>query len=687
MFKYSKNWLSKITQTQIDYKDFDKNWLDLQGFEISTEEKVGDDEIIEIEVKANRPDMLSHLGVWREFNVYKGGKTVPNILSTLDYSKFGSPKINVKIETKDIGNVALIEIKNVDNSGETPSEIQDLLSSFGIKSISPIVDLGNYIMLEIGQPIHIYDLDKLGNTIKFSNSLGGEKITTLNGDDVEIPQNSIVISNDDGIVCLAGIIGTKDVEITKDTKNILIESAYFDAVKIRIASQKTHISTLASYRFERGIDSDNSVNAGCVIAENITNVCGGEIVGAFIVNQPKPDNVIKIDVNKVNSLIGIKITAKEIKDLLETYYYSVKIITNDVIEAICPRYRLDLELDVDVIADIAQIYGYHNIEPTTTNLSVKYEPNYIKIYSDKLRELMLGCGINECISYSFIADDAIDKMGIDKESKLWGDITIMNPLSNKFAIMRSTMLYSMINTYTYNLSKNNECEPIFELGSVFFRDTKSDTGYNQKTMLAVLLNGNKINKGFGIDKNIVYDFYDMKSILQLITEEFVIDVELKNTKEHFFEKGLGAEIFVNGVFSGHIGVLKSSILPNFENGKLISGQVLFMELCVDNLTQNSTKIGQISKFPSVFREYNLLVANDKEFKKYSSDIKDISNTIISLDVNDIYKGKGVDDGYTSVLIAIEYSSIDKTLSSEEIEVIENQMLDMLKNKYDIKLKI
>lgn len=687
MFKYSKNWLSKIAKSEVDYKDFDKNWLDLQGFEIATEEKIGNDEIIEIEVKANRPDMLSHLGVLREFNVYKGGKTVPNILSTLDYSKLGKLQTNVKIETKDLGNLALIEIRNVDNSGETPDEIKELLNAFDIKSINPIVDLGNYIMLEVGQPIHIYDLDKLGGTIKFSNSKGGEKITTLNGENVEIPQDSIVISNEDDIVCLAGIIGTKDVEITSETKNILIESAYFDAVKIRIASQKTHISTLASYRYERGIDSDNCINAGGLIAEKIVETCGGNITGAYAINEPKPDNIKKIKISKANSLIGFNLTAKQAKELLENYYYSVKIIDDDLIEVVCPRYRLDLELDVDVIADIAQIYGYHNIEPTLTNLSVKYEPNFVKIYSDKLRQLMLGCGLNECISYSFIAEDAMKKMGIDKQSKLWGDISILNPLSNKFAIMRPTMLYSMITTYVYNLSKNNECEPIFELGSVFYRDAKTDTGYNQKTMLSVLLNGNKINKGFGIDKDVAYDFYDIKAILQLIANEFVVDIELKNSDEQIFEKGMGAEIFVNGVASGFIGIAKSSMLQNFENGKLINGQVLFMELCVDNLSQNSTKIGQISKFPSIFREYNLLVENNKEFAKYAEDIKQISNTIVSLEVKDIYKGKGVKEDYTSVLIAIEYSSMDKTLSSEEIEEIEKQILDMLKQKYDIQLKM
>jgi len=458
-------------------------------------------------------------------------------------------------------------------------------------------------------------------------------------------------------------------------------------IKLRIASQKTHISTLASYRFERGIDSDNCVNAGALTAEKILEVCGGEVAGVDIVNHTKPDNVKQIKVSKANSLVGFNLTAKQAKELLEKYYYKVNVIDDDIIEVVCPRYRLDLDLDVDVIADIAQIYGYHNIVPTTTNLSVKYEPNFVKIYSDKLRTLMLGCGLNECISYSFISEDAMQKMGIDKQSKLWGDISIMNPLSNKFAIMRPTMLYSMLTTYAYNLAKNGECSPIFELGSVFFRDANADTGYNQKTMLSVLLNGNKIDKGFGIDKDIAYDFYDIKAILQLIAEEFVIDVELKSTTEQIFEKGMGAEIFVNGKSSGYIGVAKASMLPNFENGKLIKGQVLFMELCVDNLSQNNTEIGQISKFPSVFREYNLLVENTKKFAEYSQDIKNISDTIVNLEVKDIYKGKGVQDGYTSILIALEYSSMERTLSSEEIEEIENKMLAMLKEKYNIQLKM
>ncbi len=546
MFKYSRNWLSKLVNDEVDYKDFDKNWLDIQGFEVATEENVGDDEIIELEVKANRPDMLSHLGVMREYYVYKNRGVLPNIVSKVDLSKVPDTSLDVKIATKDVGNVTLIEIRGLDNTKSTPPQMVELLENLGVKSISPLVDIANYIMLEVGQPIHIYDLDKLGNKIAFENAKANQKITTLNGEEVKIPEGSITITDGSKIVCLAGIIGTKDVEVTSNTKNILIESADFDAPKTRIACQNTHVNTIASYRFERGIDSDNCKNAGCLVAEKVMEICGGKINSKFVIDNKKPENKKIINITKSNKLIGINITAEETKKLLESYYYTVKIIDADNIEVICPRYRLDLELDVDIIADIAQIYGYQNITPTLPNLCVEYEPNTTKIYSDKLREMLLGIGLNECISYTFIHENSMQMMGINKESPLYGDIKILNPLSNKFAIMRPNMLYSMISTYIYNLSHNGECEPIFEIGSTFYKDKTTDTGYNQSNMLAVLLNGARIQKGFGIDKEVAYDFYDIKAILELIASEWSIKIELKPTNETIFKAGMGAQIFVEG---------------------------------------------------------------------------------------------------------------------------------------------
>lgn len=685
MFRYSKLWLEKLAKEKIDIEDFDRNWLDLQGFEVATETKCGDDTIVELEVKANRPDMLSHLGVLREYYVYKKRNCLPDIKSKLNISSNSNLPVKVRIESKDVDNIMLIYIEGVDNTKETPEELKMLLENLGVNSINPIVDISNIIMLEMGQPIHIFDADKLKNSLIYRNADNNTSITTLKGDDMKIKEGSIVISDDEGTVCLAGMIGAKRVEVDQNTKNIIIESAHFRDIPVRVASQNMHISTLASYRFERGVDSDEMINSGLICAEMVMDMCGGKYISNYINHEYKKDNIFEISTAKTNKILGTSLKSQEIVDLLNSYYFNCNVIDDDKVKVITPKYRLDLVEEIDIIGDIAQIYGYHNIEPTNPELLVKYEPNYVHINSNTLRTLLTSQGINECISYSFIHKDVNKMLKLDENSDIYNNIELINPLSIKFAVMRSSMIYSMLNTYIYNISKNNECEPIFDIGSVFNK-ADTDTGFAQKTSVGILLNGVKVNKGFGIDKELNYDFYDMKQILELIASEFSMNLDLKLSNRSFMEENKGVDIYYGEKLIGFMGVISPEVVNNFENGKLIKGEVIYLELYVDYLNMGTTAIEEVSKYPSILREYNFLVPTDEIFANYSQDIKVLSPYIKEISVKDIYKGKGVKDGFVSILLQIEYVSKDKTLTAEEVEEIEEKMYNTLK-KRNIELKM
>ena len=685
MFKYSKLWLESLAGEKIDIHDFDKNWLDLQGFEVATETQVDDDIVVELEVKANRPDMLSHLGVLREYYVYKKRNCLPDIKSKLSLPENNDLKIDVQVESDDVEHLMLLRVDGVDNTKQTPVEIKKMLENLGVNSINPIVDISNVIMLEMGQPIHIFDADKVQKHLKYANSVEGDTITTLKGDEIKLLNGSIKIADECGITCLAGMIGAKRVEVDENTKNIIIESAIFKNVPIRKAVQGMHITTLASYRFERGVDSDQMINSGLICAEKIMNLCGGNLVGKYLKHDFKKDNKFEISAKYTNKILGTNLSNKEMCDLLNSYYFNCKVIDDDRFEVITPTYRLDLEEEIDIIGDIAQIYGYHNIEPTNPELLVKYEPNHNHIVGDNLRKILTSQGINECISYSFIHKDTNKMLMLDKNDRLYNSIEIINPLSIKFALMRSSMIYSMLSTHIYNLTKNNECDPIFDIGSVFF-EADSDTGYKQKTAVGILLNGIKINKGFGIDKPINYDFYDIKAILELIANEFSMDIELNIKDMPFMEEGKSVEICYKNKVIGVMGELSTKAINNFENGKLVKGEVLYLELYLDDLEIGSTAIENVSKYPSILREYNFLVPKDEVYAEYVKEIRDLSDYITSVKVNDIYKGKGVKDGFISVLLEIEYSSMDKTLLTEEVEEIENKMYAKLKNR-NIELKM
>ncbi len=684
MFKYSKLWLERLAKEQIDISDFNSNWLDLQGFEVATVATVGSDSIVELEVKANRPDMLSHLGVLREYNVYKGRKDLPKLNSNLQIVANQEMPIDIAIDSPDVDGLMLLSIEGIDNTKETPEELKSLLDSFGIPSISPAVDISNIIMLEIGQPIHIFDTDKLDKSLVYTNADDNTHITTLHGDELKISKGSIVIRDNSGVACLAGMIGSKRVEVDKNTKNIIIESAHFMPIPIRKTSQSMHLTTLASYRFERGVDSDEMINAGLLCAEMIIDACGGKMTANFVKHSPKPDTKFTLSASDVNRLLGSKFSPSDIVNLLNSYYYQCKVLDTDRLDAICPKYRLDLFEEIDIIGDIAQIYGYHNIEPTLPDVAVQYQPNYTHIYSETLRQLLVSQGLNECISYSFIHKDANKMLNLDQSSDVYNGIEIINPLSIKFGIMRSSLVYSMLNTYIFNLSKNGECEPIFDIGSVFFHG-ESETGHCQKTAVGVLLNGTKIAKGFGIDKNIEYDFYDIKQILELIMSEFSMNIDIKPSDRSFFQQGKSLDVYFNQKLIGFLGVIGNNITTNFENGKLIKGDVVYMELYVDMLDMGSTSLGEIYRFPSIIRQYNFLVPKSAEFADYSATIRGLSPFVLTISVKDVYIGKGVPEGYVSVLLEIEYASAERTLTNEEVENIENDMYNLLANA-EIKLK-
>ncbi len=684
MFKYSHRFLEKLAGEPIDYKDFDHNWLDLQGFEVACEEEMNNDAIVELEVKANRPDMLSHLGVLREYYVYKKYNKLPKIESKIDLSGLKKLPIDVEIKTDDVGNLVLVCIKNIDNTQKTPAKIVELLHNLGVASINPIVDYSNFVMLELGQPIHVYDLDKLNGKLEFDNLACDTKLTTINGSEITAPQGSIIIKDRKDAVCLAGIIGTQKVEVDENTKNIVIESANFNPIKLRIASQNTHISTLASYRYERGVDANITKLGACLCAEYIIDNCGGQLDSAFVKFENSKENKKQLEVPYINKILGTKFTAQDIKRLLESYYYTINILDEQKIEAIAPNYRLDLDDIIDIVGDVAQIFGYHNIEPTMPNLSVEYEPNNYIINSDILRNLLYGVGANECISYSFIHENSMKMLKIDEKSELYGDIKLINPLSNKFAIMRPNLIYSMVNTLVYNIAKDSVCEPIFEIGTVFKRNSNADTGYEQNSHLAVILCGNKIEKGFGIDKDAPYDFYDIKQVLELIMAQYSMTFELVERQEPTFE--LCADILVGGKKFGIIGILDDGAVKNFENGKLVREKVHYLEINIDMLSMGTTALEEQSKFPSITREYNLLVPNDVKFVDYKTEIEKTSNKIVNIEVKDLYKGKGVKDGTTSQLIQIEYNSFDETMTSEDVEKIEKQWLEKISTAYKIVLK-
>lgn len=687
MFKFSFNWLKRIYNKELSLSET-LEILDLQGFEVKAEQDINNDKVITVEVKANRPDFLCHRGVLREITAFKGEPDTEIKKSPINITVSNKDfPININVEGSNVcKRFSAMIIKNINNNVETPAYIKDSLEALGINCINPVVDIANYVMLEYNQPMHSYDIDKFeGNTVNVCASKKKMEITTLAQTTSEIEPGDITISDTDKVLCVAGIIGEHSSMVENNTKNIMLEAAVFDEVKIRLSSRRLKISTPSSFRFERGVDVQNTQTAMLKCAELISEICGGEIETSTYDYYPNPEdkNITPLRVSRTNKILGTDISQDEIIKLLEKYYFKCKVVNDDIIDVECESYRLDLEKEINIIEEVARIYGYHNIEPSMPKITIGYNKNEFLENTDIIRNTLIGLGSYEVITYSFIPENTMKVMNIDSEHRLYSDLLIQNPISPNYALMRPTMLYSLADSLAYNYSRNNYNLSLFEIGRTYFKDSSFDTNVREQNTLGIIFTGTRLQRGWGIDKDIKYSYYDMINYVDILLNRFGIDYTIEKIDYPFFVKSTGCDIKVNGKTIGIIGEVDKIAIKNVQNSKLLRDGVFFCEMYIDDLKKQNKKLGFESKFPPITRQYNFLYKKNIEASKVIDIIKQSGDIVKSVTVQDIYTNKIMPKDKHAVLFEVTYSSKTETLSSETIENIENTFITKLKDDLQV----
>lgn len=687
MFKFSFNWLKDHCGKNIKFDEIiDK--LRTQGFEFQGSQKIGDDIVTAIEVKANRPDMLSHMGISREIKAFDGEK-IPHIEKSdimLDNSNF---PIKIDVNKDVCKRFCAVKISGVNASAPTPKYIKERLSALGIHTVNAIVDIGNYLMLDLGNPLHCYDADKLeGNSLNIDLCKKDQKITTFSGEQSEIKAGDIVISDSSGVKCVAGIIGTDSGAVTTSTKNVVVESAVFDEVKVRLTSRRLKISTPSSFRFERGVNASASFDVLSIYVKMIIKICGGTVEGSgFDCNYEQGgEKFLKLDVKKVNNLLGISISKNDVIKCLEKYDFNCRDMSNDLLEVKIPDYRLDIKIQEDLIEEVARIYGYDNIVPIMPTIQIGYHKNQIWDNIDIARAALSGLGFNETINYSFIPSDTMKIFDINSESSIYSDLLLQNPIAGAYSLMRPTLVYSLLNCLAYNYSVGNNNLALFELGRVYFRDKSFDTGCREIDTCGFIMSGVRIPRGFGISSDIKYTYYDLLGYLKIIMDKFGVDFTLEKSDYKFCEENSSYNIVVCGEKIGFIGELNRFKLNKVNNVKLIKDKIFYGEFYLTKLCENIRKIKFISKYPPVNRLYNLVQNKSISAREVMDIIKSSDNIIRNVTVKDIYSDKSFADDTHAILYEVNYCSPDCTLTSEKIESTEKKFLEKLKNSFNINFK-
>ncbi len=613
-----------------------------------------DDGVIDFELTANRGDLLSILGMAYEIGAIYD-KKVKDI--DLSYNQSNedinnSFKVNVKTD-----NCSIFLAKRVENVviKESPTFIKNRLIASGIRPINNVVDISNYVMLEVGQPLHYYDADTLNGCLEVRMAEENEKLTTL--DDVErtLSREDIVISDGKKAIGLAGVMGGLETEITENTKNIMIESAIFDNVKIRKTSKEI-LRSEASNRFEKGLDPNRTymaIERSCHLLEKYADA---KIVGGLVKYDEASLEDTKIDVSleKVNKVLGTTISKEDVLDVFRKLAFETE-VNGDKITVSVPKRRIDISIEEDLIEEVGRIYGVNNIEGKLPSLPLK-QGSYNKTLRN-IRNKMIDLGLNETLSYILVNDKEATKYTTDNVEI----VKLLDPMTEERNTLRYSMIPSLVKIYEYNKARSQKDVSIFEIGKGFY---KKDEQYGENLKLCVLMTGER----YLSVKSKQVDFYDIKGVAEELLDylgyagrySFVVKDELP--KE--FHPYQTAQISVNNDIVGIIGKLH----PN-----CTKDNVYVLEINLDKLLEKKTgkmKYKEISKFPSVKKDLAVVIDKDITSEEIAKQIKKLAgNLLLGSKIFDVYTGENIEENKKSIAYSLEFGAADRTLTDDEINAI------------------
>lgn len=644
------------------------------------------DTVFELEITPNRPDCLSHIGIARELSAYYGKELkYPETEIKSEISEKTSDNVKVSIEDSNLSRRYVTRIlKNV-TVKESPKWLKERIEAVGLRSINNIVDVSNFILMEMNHPNHVFDLDKIeGNEIKVKSAIKGDKLVTLDEQERELEDGDIVICDSKKILALGGVMGGLDSEVTDNTKNILLEVAQFNPQNVRKTSRRLTLSSDSSYRFERGIDVEDSIKVINRLANLIQEVAGGEILNGYVDVYPVPheNKVAELNFERLNRFVGKVIPREKVIEILRNLEIDVK-DNGETLTLTAPSYRGDLELEQDYFEEVIRMYGFDNIENILPRVDINKNSTLDTTkLTDRVKTICASVGLKEVINYSFIPKDALQKLKFTgvSEDKL---IDISNPITEDFVTMRPTLLYSLIKNAKDNMNRNVSNIRFFEVSRTF---EKAEELAKEDIKVGIILAGEN-DKTLWNPKPVHYDFYDLKGIVEEIFSKLKFQsFSIKRSVQTEFHPGRSADIFVGKEYIGSFGEIHPDVLENFGLDKKT---VLVAEFNIELIKKyiNKPFVYQgIVKYPAVPRDLALVMNENILVGDVLKTIEKIDKKVEKVELFDIYQGIGVEPGKKSVAISILLRDDSKTLEEKEINDIIDKILAKMKKDYMAELR-
>ena len=644
------------------------------------------DTVFELEITPNRPDCLSHIGIARELSAYYGKELkYPETEIKNEIEEKTSDNVKITIEDSNLSRRYVTRIlKNV-TVKESPKWLKERIEAIGLRSINNIVDVSNFILMEMNHPNHVFDLDKIeGNEIKVKSAVKGDKLVTLDEQERELEDGDIVISDSKKILALGGVMGGLDSEVTDNTKNILLEVAQFNPQNVRKTSRRLTLSSDSSYRFERGIDVEDSIKVINRLANLIQEVAGGEILNGYVDVYPVPheNKVAELNFERLNRFVGKVIPREKVIEILRNLEIDVK-DNGETLTLTAPSYRGDLELEQDYFEEVIRMYGFDNIENILPRVDINKNSTLDTTkLTDRVKTICASVGLKEVINYSFIPKDALQKLKFTgvSEDKL---IDISNPITEDFVTMRPTLLYSLIKNAKDNMNRNVSNIRFFEVSRTF---EKAEELAKEDIKVGIILAGEN-DKTLWNPKPVHYDFYDLKGIVEEIFSKLKFQsFSIKRSVQTEFHPGRSADVFVGKEYIGSFGEIHPDVLENFGlNKKTVLVAEFNIELIKKYINKPFVYQG-IVKYPAVPRDLALVMNENILVGDVLKTIEKIDKKVEKVELFDIYQGIGVEPGKKSVAISILLRDDSKTLEEKEINDIIDKILAKMKKDYMAELR-
>ena len=636
------------------------------------------DEVYEIGLTPNRTDAMSHYGVARDLQAFlsnNGVKSEFEKISTAIVSTEGEHGFELEVEDsalcpRYIG--AIIENVKI---APSPAWLQDRLKAIGLSPINNVVDITNYILHGLGQPLHAFDADKIsGKKVKVGVNEAGTKFTTLDGIERTLNGSEIIIKDGNNQpMCIAGVFGGSESGVSEETKTIFLESAYFNPVAIRKAAKSHGLNTDASFRFERGVDPNNTRTAITQAIKLIEEITGGKKIGSLLEHYPNKieDAKIIFRYSKLDQILGVKIHREKIKEILKSLEIKAVNDIADGLELAVPAYRADVTREIDVIEEILRIYGYNKVDaPQKISFTpVKLSFDDQDALENSWARTLQSNGFNEVMNNSLTS--------VKDETNA---VKLLNPLSKELTFMRKSLLEGLLENTIYNINRKNQDIKFFELGKIYHKKEK----YEERKQLAILISGRTYSENWLMPKS-ASDFYMLKAYVKVLFDKLNLETEEISLEDDRFGDAL--EIISKGNTIARLGKVSPKLLKEYD----IDQDCFYAEIEIETVqklrSKENFKFVDIPKFNKIRRDLALLVDKNVNYAElYKLAKKNPSKYLKNINLFDVYEGKNLPDGKKSYALSFELLNEEKTLEDKDITAVMDSLIKNFKKEFNAELR-